>query len=223
MEPKKNKNADLTKKSGMFFAIGLLTSLSLALMAFEWKTYSKGDLMDLGDITDNFEDVIEIQPTEILPPPPPKIQIPQVIEVPDDEVIDEEIDIPDIDFTEDEIIEDISFDEEPAEEEAEAIFLPFEDQAAFPGGKEAWNRFLRKNLKYPKQAIRMGIEGRVFLNFVVAKDGSLSDIKVLRGVGGGCNEEALRVLQNSPKWNPGLQRGNPVKSRMSISIVFKLR
>ena len=224
MELKKNKNADLTKKSGMFLAIGLLTSLSITLMAFEWKSYSKGDLMDLGALTDNFEEMIEIPPTEIPPQSPPKIQTPQLIEIPDDEEIEEEVDIDiDVDLTEDTIIEDIVFDEEPEEEQADDIFLVVEEQASFPSGNKQWTKFLNKNLKYPKQATRMGIDGRVFLSFIVDKDGSLSDINVIRGIGGGCDEEAVRVLKKSPKWNPGRQRGVPVKSRMSISVVFNLK
>lgn len=224
MEAKKTAAADINKKAGFFFAIGLFVSLGVTLFAFELKQYEQGELMDLGMATDDFEELTEIPPTEQPPPPPPKIQQPQIIEIPDDEEIEEEIEIDlDVEITEDEAIEEIVFEEEPEEEVADQIFLVVEEQAGFPGGAEAWGKYLRKNLKYPRQATRMGIEGRVFLSFVVDQQGVLSDIKVARGIGGGADQEAIRVLRNSPKWSPGKQRGRAVKSRMSIQILFKLK
>ena len=92
----------------------------------------------------------------------------------------------------------------------------------FPGGMEAWNEYLRKNLKYPTQARRMGIEGTVYVVFVVNTDGTVQDVELLRGIGGGCDEEALRVVKGAPKWTPGKQRGRPVRVRMRLPIRFKL-
>jgi periplasmic protein TonB len=224
MEAKKTPAADINKKAGFFLAIGLFVSLGITLFAFELKQYEQGELMDLGMATDDFEELTEIPPTEQPPPPPPKIQQPQIIEIPDDEEIEEEIEIDlDVEITEDDTIEEIVFEEEPEEEVAEQIFLVVEEQAAFPGGAAAWGKFLRKNLKYPRQATRMGIEGRVFLSFVVDQQGKISDIQVARGIGGGADQEAVRVLRNSPRWAPGKQRGRAVKSRMSIQILFKLK
>jgi len=224
MEAKKTPEADINKKSGFFLAIGLFVSLGITLFAFEKKQYEAGELMDLGMTTDDFEELTEIPPTEQPPPPPPKIQQPQIIEIPDDEEIEEDIEIDlDVEITEDDAIEEIVFEDAPEEENADEIFLVVEDQAAFPGGPEAWSKFLRKNLKYPRQATRMGIEGRVFLSFVVDQQGKLSDIVVARGIGGGCDQEAMRVLANSPRWAPGKQRGRAVKSRMSIQILFRLK
>lgn len=208
----------------MFLAIGLLVSLGITLAAFEWKKTEAGELMDLGMAPDDFEELTEIPPTEQPPPPPPKIQQPQIIEIPDEEEIEEEIEIDlDVEITEETEVEEIVFEEEPEEEVAEEIFMVVEEQAAFPGGQKAWSKFLKKNLNYPKQAQRMGIEGRVFLSFVVDKAGAISDIAVVRGIGGGCDQEAIRVLEKSPKWSPGKQRGRAVKSRMSIQILFKLK
>lgn len=224
MEAKKTPEADVNKRASLFLAIGLLVSLGITLAAFEYKQYEKGDLMDLGMMTDEFEELTEIPPTEQPPPPPPVIKQPQIIEIPDEEEIEEEIDIDlDMEITEDTEIEEIVFEEEPEEEVADQVFLVVEEQASFPGGNEAWVKFLRKNLKYPRQATRMGIEGKVFLSFIVDTSGSISDIQVIRGIGGGCDEEAKRVLENSPKWSPGKQRGRAVKSRMQIQIVFKLK
>ncbi|WP_339607519.1 energy transducer TonB [uncultured Roseivirga sp.] len=98
-----------------------------------------------------------------------------------------------------------------------------EEYAKFPGGWDEWAKFLNKNFEYPRQAQRSGIEGTVHLSFVVDAKGIISDIEVTRGIGGGCNEEAIRVLKLSPKWTPGKQRGVAVKSRMAIQIKFGLR
>ena len=224
METKKTPEADVNKKVSLFLAIGLLVSLGITLAAFEWKKYDEGELMDLGNLNDDFEELTEIPPTEQPPPPPPKIQQPQIIEIPDEEEIEEEIEIDlDVEITEETEVEEIVFDEEPEEEEADQVFLVVEESAKFPGGMAAWGKFLKKNLKYPRQAARMGIEGKVFLSFTVDQQGSISDIQVLRGISGGCDEEAKRVLLSSPKWSPGKQRGRAVKSKMQIQIVFKLK
>lgn len=224
MEAKKTPEADVNKRASLFLAIGLLVSLGITLAAFEYKKYDEGELMDLGMVADDFEELTEIPPTEQPPPPPPKIQQPQIIEIPDEEEIEEEIEIDlDVEITEETEVEEIVFEEEPEEEVADQVFLVVEEQAAFPGGNAAWVKFLRKNLKYPRQATRMGIEGKVFLSFIVDQAGSISDIQVIRGIGGGCDVEAKRVLSNSPKWSPGKQRGRAVKSRMQIQIVFKLK
>ncbi len=224
MEAKKTPEADLNKKASLFLAIGLLVSLGLTLVAFEWKKSDEGELMDLGMANDDFEELTEIPPTEQPPPPPPKIQQPQIIEIPDEEELEEELEIDlDVEITEETEVEEIVFEEEPEEEVAETIFMVVEESAAFPGGQGEWGKFLNKNLKYPRQATRMGIEGRVFLSFVVDQQGVLSDIQVIRGIGGGCDEEAIRVLKKSPKWAPGRQRGRAVKSRMSIQILFRLK
>lgn len=224
MENKKKVHADLTRKRHLFLVIGLALSLSMTLTAFEWKTFSEGDLMDLGSVPDDFEELVDIPQTIIPPPPPPPVQAPpKLIEVPDDEEID--VELPEIDVTFDEttVLEEIANIEEPEEEVAPEIFLVVEEEAEFPGGDKAWAKFLKKNFKYPRQAQRMGIEGRVFLSFVVDTNGTISDIVVTRGIGGGCDEEAKRVLSKSPHWKPGKQRGVAVKSRMALQIAFRLK
>jgi protein TonB len=82
--------------------------------------------------------------------------------------------------------------------------------------------YVSENLKYPVKASRMDIQGRVFVQFVVEKDGSLTDIQVVKGIGAGCDEEAVRVIKNAPRWEPGKQRGRPVRVKMILPIVFKL-
>ncbi|MBD3749873.1 MAG: TonB family protein [Sphingobacteriales bacterium] len=108
-------------------------------------------------------------------------------------------------------------------EQDNMVFTSVEVLPTFPGGIAAFSKFLQENLKYPALAKANGIEGRVFLNFVVEKDGSLSDIKVVRGIGSGCDEEAVRVLAISPKWNPGVQNGKKVRVSYIIPIFFQTK
>jgi len=223
MELKKNPKISLERKQGMFFNIGLAISLLLMITAFEWRFYDDGSLVDLGQIDDNFEDIMEIPLTEQPPPPPPKIELPKIIEVPDEEEIEEDIDVDlDVEITEETVIEDIVFEEAPEEEVADEIFDIVEDQPAPPGGMAAFYKYIGKHIRYPNQARRMGIEGRVFVQFVVDKKGRLTDVKAIKGIGAGCDEEAVRILKGAPQWKAGKQRGRPVKVRMILPITFKL-
>ncbi|MCZ6899438.1 MAG: energy transducer TonB [Bacteroidetes bacterium] len=223
MEAKKHPEADLTSKSGLFTNVGLVISLLLVIMAFEWKFYDDISVMDLGQVEDNFEDMMDIPPTEQPPPPPPVIQQPQIIEVPDEEEIEDEIEVNlDVEITEETVIEEIVFEEAPEEEVADEIFTVVEDQPTPIGGMSAFYKYIGKKLKYPPQARRMGIEGKVFVQFVVDKDGSITDVKAVKGIGAGCDEEAVRVIGSAPKWKPGKQRGRAVKVRMILPITFKL-
>lgn len=223
MEAKKNPSADLDKKSGMFLNLGLVISLALVITAFEWRFYDDGNTMDLGTVQDNFEDLMEIPPTEQPPPPPPVIQQPEIIEVPDEEEIEEEIDIKmDVEITENTKIEAIVFSDAPEEEEVEEVFTIVEDQPEPPGGMPAFYQYIAKNMQYPAQARRMGVEGKVFVQFVVDKTGQITEVQAVKGIGAGCDEEAVRVISQAAKWKPGKQRGRPVKVRMILPITFKL-
>lgn len=222
MELKKNPNADLTRKTNLFFAIGLVISLLLVIVAFEWKSYEEVSQVDFGALDDDFEEMIEIPITEQPPPPPPKIQQPEIIEVPDEEEIEEEIELDiDLDVQEDAVVEDIVFDDAPAEEPVETIFEVVEEQPEPEGGMEAFYKFVGKELRYPAQANRMGVEGRVFVQFVVDEKGNVSEVKAVKGIGAGCDEEAVRVIKLT-KWKPGKQRGRAVKVRMIMPVMFKL-
>lgn len=224
MEAKKNPNADLSKKTGLFLNIGFVVSLLLVIAAFEWKSYEKSDLLELGQVNDDFEEMTEVPLTQQPPPPPPKIKQPEIIEVPDEEEIEEEIEVDlDVEITEDTEIDEVVFEEPVEEEETDEIFQIVENPASFKGGIGAFYQYVQKNMKYPSQAQRMGLEGKVFVQFVVGKDGKITDVTVLRGIGAGCDEEAIRVLKNSPAWSPGKQRGRPVRQRMVLPITFKLQ
>lgn len=102
------------------------------------------------------------------------------------------------------------------------IFTAVEQEPSFPGGIEQFYRFLQSNIRYPAKAFENNVQGKVFLTFVVEKDGSLTDIKVVRGIGSGCDEEARRVITISPKWKPGIQNGRPVRVQYTMPISFTL-
>jgi protein TonB len=222
MELKKNPKLDYRKKSGLFFNIGLVMSLLLVISAFEWKFVKSVVVVDL-PISDPFEELINVPITDHKIEPPKPMVIHQIIEVKDDEIVE----IDDIPYTLDQLeIADIpvvtDIFEAPPEEVVEQPLVIAETMPSFIGGYEEFYRFVGKNLKYPAQARRIGVEGKVYVNFVVDRDGSLSDINIARGIGAGCDEEVLRIIKMSPKWNPGLQRGNPVRVRMMMPITFRL-
>jgi protein TonB len=104
----------------------------------------------------------------------------------------------------------------------EAIFFVVEVQPEFPGGMDSMYAFIQKNLIYPEKAKAEGIEGRVFITFTIEKDGSVSNVKILRGIGGGCDEAAKEVIEKMPKWKPGTQRGKPVRVQFNLPIKFEL-
>ena len=223
MEPKKTEKADLQNKSFMFFSLGLIVALLLSIMAFTYRVYDDTTAKDLSKNTANNEEILEVPPTQQLPPPPPKIQQPQIIEVPDEKKIEEEIEINmDTEVTEQTKVEEVKIAEVEEKEDPDQIFLVVEETAAPTGGMPAFYEFVGKKLKYPAQARRMGIEGKVFVEFVIERDGSITDVKAIKGIGAGCDEEAVRVLQSAPKWKPGKQRGKPVRQRMVLPIAFKL-
>lgn len=225
MEAKKTPKADLEKKRGLFVQIGLIVALAAMLVAFEWKTYDAMQ-MDLGGRQAEAieEEMIEITQQNKPPPPPAPpptttlINIVQDnIEIEDDFMIDAEAnqltEIPTY------VPPAVTEEEEVAEAE---IFTVVEDQPTFPGGDEARIRFLTNNIKYPQMARENSIQGTVYVTFVVERDGSVTDVRVLRGIGGGCDEEAIRVIKAMPKWNPGKQRGKPVRVQFNMPIKFTL-
>ncbi|WP_084812105.1 energy transducer TonB [Flammeovirga pacifica] len=221
---KKYNDVDISKYSILFGAIGLSLSMLVVLVALEFPSYDEQKLMDLGSLDFDDEEMVDIPVTQQQPPPPPKVTAPVIVEVPDEEEIEDEIEIeiPE-EFDEETVIEEAPEVEEVEEEEVvEEIFEIVEDPAGFPGGMGKFYKWVGKNMKYPSQAKRMGVEGKVYVQFVVDKDGTLTDIKVVRGIGAGCDEAAINVLKKAPKWKPGKQRGRPVKQRMVLPISFKL-
>jgi len=200
-------------------------TLIFLIIVFNWKFYDDGSLVSLDYLeASSFEDMQEIPLTEQPPPPPPNIlQLPTIIEV-SDEVLIEQIDVDmDVEITEEMAIEETIFSDEPLEEElVDEIFDVVEVWPEYKGGIKAFYSFLFKHIKYPNSARRMRIEGKVFVKFVVDKDGSITQAKVIKGIDVSCDNEALRVLNMSPKWKPGKQRGKPVMVNMILPITFKM-
>lgn len=223
---KEIKNKRNKSTSFMLSGISLCLSLLFVIAVFEWRTVDAIPTIDLALNTQNFEDLVDVPMTEQIQKPPVQSQAPAIIEVNDEEVIEEiQVNL-DIEMTEDTRIENVVFTKVESEilpeESAEEIFTIVQEQPSPVGGMKAFYDFVFENLKYPAKASRMGIEGRVFVEFVVERDGSLTDIKVAKGIGGGCDEEAVRVISEAPKWNPGKQRGKAVRVRMIMPIMFKL-
>jgi protein TonB len=225
LEIKKNPNVDLNKKRGLLFSISLVITLSLVLYAFEWKQYDKSVVELTSKQTNVFETMVDVPPTTIPPPPEIIVQQPQLVAVPDEEDIEQEIKfVFDVEVTEDTRVEEYKPVEIPKveEESSDEIFLVVEENAQPQGGISEFYRYVSENIKYPAQARRMRVEGRVFIEFVVGKDGKIFNAYAVKGIGAGCDEEAVRIIMSSPPWSPAKQRGKPVKQRMVLPITFKL-
>ena len=215
------------KSNGLLASsISLCLSLLLVIGVFEWRFVENVSSVNLELNIQDFDDLLDVPQTEQIQKPPVQVSIPKIIEVDDEEIIEEiEVDL-DIEMTEETRIEKVVFSEGNEgiipEEKADEIFTIVEEQPSPKGGIKAFYQFVSSNLEYPQKARRMGLEGRVFVEFVVEKDGSLTDVKIARGIGGGCDEEAIRVISSAPKWHPGKQRGRAVRVRMVMPIMFKI-
>ncbi len=229
MEAKKYKRADINQYRFVFFNIGLIISLGLTYTAFEWKFYDNDGVVAASTISaDTFDEIVEIPPTEQPPPPPPELKNITIIEIEDVAEIEDELEISfDIEMTEDMAINDLpevlDVEEEVEEETSDEIFLIVEEKPHPKGGMATFYEYVNSNLTYPSQALRMGIQGRVFVQFVIEKDGSISQVEVIRGIDSSCNQEAIRVVSGAPAWQPGKQRGKPVRVKMVLPISFKLQ
>jgi periplasmic protein TonB len=230
MELKKTPKADLELKKNVFFMVGLVVSLGIMLVAFEWT--AKPEKADsLGSVNAvNVEDEIipitreqEIKP----PPPPPPPKVIEVLNIVDDDVkIDDELQIEDSEADDKTLINVapvISAPKAEEEEEAAQVFFIVEDMPEFPGGEMALRAYIANAIKYPVIAQENGIQGKVYVTFVVGKDGSVSNATIARGVDPSIDKEALRVVNSLPKWKPGKQRGKPVNVSYTVPINFVLQ
>ena len=215
MKPKKDPKISLENKKGMFFQIGLAITLIAVLISFEWKSYDKSNY-NLGDLNldDMEEEIIPITRQEVKPPPPPPPP-PEIIEIVEDEVeIENEVEIEETDTDEDEIVE--------IEEDDEEFFMVVENMPEFPGGDLGLMKFIQKNVRYPAIAKEYNITGKVYVSFIVDKQGSVTNVKIVRGVDKNLDAEALRVVSLLPKYKPGKQRGKAVRVMFTIPINFTL-
>lgn len=222
-DKRKTAKTNLENKKIIFLEIGLVLALAAVLLAFEWKSFEKIEIDEMAIIMDDSEEeMIEVTQHEKPPPPPAPIQQTTIIEIVDDDVeIEDEIEI-DVEADQDMEVEEFVMVEEEEEEDEAQIFTVVESMPEFPGGELKMKQYLVKNLKYPQMAKESGIQGKVYVTFVVEKNGQVTDVKILRGIGGGCDEEAVRVIKNMPNWNAGKQRGKSVRVQFNMPIVFRL-
>ena len=229
MEIKKSDKANLENKKLLFVEIGLVISLAITLFAFEW-TSTETEVAVLEDTQELVleEEIIPI--TQEAPPPPPAApKIPVLSDQID--IVDDEIEVDDdlfMNLEDDsslgvEIMDYVEVEEEVVEEEA----IPFqlvEEKPSFQGGDaNQFSKWVNSRLEYPEIAKENGVQGRVTLQFTVEKDGSVTKVKVLRGVDPSLDKEAVRVVSMSPKWSPGKQRDRAVPVTYTFPVIFQLR
>lgn len=236
MQLKKNPKADLTKNSSLYFAIGLASVLFISWQAIEWKTYDKTgygyEALNVED--DDDEEVPITEQLKTPPPPPPPPPAPEVIEIVEDEEEVEETVIESTETDQEEIVEVEDIEVEDDFDDVDVPFAVIEDVPIYPGCEkvpksqrracfqEQINKHIRKNFRYPEIAQEMGIQGRVYVQFVIAKDGSITSVR-MRGPDKNLEKEAARIISRLPKMTPGKQRGRAVRVPFSIPITFRLQ
>lgn len=231
---KKYPEADVDGYNSLFIRVGLVIALLFIILAFEWNTYDQ-TVSDLGTLAKAEDTEVEAPQTkqEQLPPPPPP---PPQLKIVEQEVKDEAPKIQESEATEQTAVAPITEAAPEEKSEEPEIFTIVEDMPAFKGCENLSNEtdkktcfdrkimeFVTSNTHYPAIAKENGIQGKVFINFVVGPDGNVKNVKVLRGIGGGCDEEAIRVIQSLPKMQPGKQRGKPVPVQFNLPVFFKLQ
>ena len=230
MEIKKSEKASLENKKLLFVEIGLVVSLAITLFAFEW-TSTETETALLEDTTEILieEEIISTQ-METPPPPPEAPKIPVLSDQID--IVDDEIEIEDDMFMnlEDdaslgvEIMDYVEVVEEEVVEEEAIPFQLVEEKPSFQGGDaNQFSKWVNSRLQYPEIAKENGVQGRVTLQFTVEKDGTVTKVRVLRGVDPSLDKEAVRVVSMSPKWKPGKQRDRAVPVTYTFPVIFQLR
>ena len=228
MEIKKSPKANLEDKRLTFIFMGVIVALAILYTAFEWTqreiTVHEADNEDF-----LIEEEIQIDQTfqeETPPPPPEPEEVPEVIEeikIVEDDVETEEVNFSTEDTKEAVEIKQVVIEEEEEEEEIEEVFLVVEEQPEFPGGMAKLMKYFSDNVRYPVVAAENGIQGRVICQFTVWRDGSIRDIVVVRGVDKSLDKEAVRLIENMPKWKPGKQRGKEVSCKFTVPVSFRLQ
>lgn len=228
MEIKKTPKADIENSKSTSLLIGLTVALGILFAAFEW-SQSEIKIYDeaLQNVVEEDEEMVEVTFRDETPPPPPPPEpetvLSDVIEIKENT---EEVQTADF-STEDDANKGVEIHEvvqqvEEEEPEEQKIHLVVEKMPEFPGGNDAMNRWLSKNIKYPLIAQENNIQGRVVCQFVVNSDGKIVDVQVVRGVEASLDAEAVRVIKSMPAWTPGRQGGKNVRVKYTLPIRFKL-
>jgi periplasmic protein TonB len=228
MNIKKNEKANLENKKTTFFQLGLVVTIALILIAFEWTTTDKKDNM-FADLNEEIIEEEQIPVTEEQEKPqeaPPEVNVTEIFEIVDNDVkIENEVLFFDDQTSADDMVQAYTFVPRTEEVEKEDdVFMIVEDMPTFRGGDvQKFSDWVRERTKYPPIAQENGIQGKVFIGFVVEPDGSVSNVTILRGVDKSLDDEAIRVVKSSPKWVAGKQRGAAVRVRFSITVNFQLQ
>jgi len=233
MTSKKNPQADLNNKSSFYFAIGLFLVLFISWRAIEYKNWDDDGYGYIAlDVDADDDEEIPITEQIKTPPPPPPPPAPEIIEVVEDEEEIEETIIESTETDQEEIVEEVEVVEEDLD--LDVPFAIIEDVPLYPGCERVpksqrrncfqkeIQKHINKNFRYPEIAQEMGIQGRVFVQFTIQKDGSISGIRT-RGPDKNLEKEANRIISKLPRMTPGKQRGRPVRVPFSIPITFKLQ
>ena len=228
MEIKKSPKADLENKKTTNLLIGAILTLSVLFIGFEWSERDKQVATDTGLTEIVFEEEIipitEQEQPKQAPPPPEAPKVEEVLEIMDNDSKVEESTIQASDDTQAAVeVKYTPVEVEEEEVEEEQIFQIVEEPASFPGGIGECMKWLGKNIKYPTISQENGVQGRVIIQFVVNKDGSIVDAQVARGVDPYLDKEALRVVGQMPKWKPGKQRGKEVRVKYTLPVMFRLQ
>ena len=228
MEIKKSPKANLEDKRLTFVFMGLIVALAILYTAFEW---TQREITVHEAVNEDFliEDELQIDQTfqdETPPPPPEPEEVPDVIE--EIKIVEDDVETKDVEFTTEDTkeaveIKQVVIEEEEEEEDIEEVFLVVEESPKFPGGQKALMKYFSDNVRYPVVAAENGIQGRVICQFTVWKDGTIRDIVVVRGVDKSLDREAVRLIENMPKWNPGKQRGKAVSCKFTVPVSFRLQ
>ena len=225
METKKSNKSNLEKYRSMFLQIGVIFALSLSLMALKWKTDKGFDLPEGINISE-YDGDVEIIPITRTPPEvkqPPILPVIHKLVIQDDfsDIIEGEIDFS-VDIDPGDFTNMIPFDDEP-EKYDDTPFIHAENMPEFMGGGlDTFRKFVMSKLEYPQMARDMNIQGTVYIYFVINKEGVLTDLRIMRGVDPLLDNEVLSVVKDTPKWEPGKQRGNPVNVMFNMPVSFKL-
>lgn len=227
MEVKKSPKADLEGKKSTWMLIGYVIVLAFMFVAFEWTERDKviDTSQALVDVVFE-EEIIPItqQPENVPPPPPEAPSVAEVLNIVDDKADVEQTAIASTEDTGEKVeVKYVPVVVEEEEPEEQTIFEVVENMPEFPGGNAALMQFLSKNIKYPTIAQENGTQGRVIVQFVVNKDGSVVDPVVVRSVDPYLDKEALRVIGQMPKWTPGKQRGKAVRVKYTVPVMFRLQ
>ncbi len=228
MESKKSEKANLENKKSLFLQIGFIIALVICLLAFDWTTGQKQESAFEG-MTEQAIEEEQVPVTEELPPeqaPPPEVTVTDLFEiVQNDVMLTTEVTFNDDETSENKVVEiyapvSIGIEEEATEEE---VFVIVEDMPTFRGGDiNKFREWVQKRVRYPELASENGIQGRVYITFVVETTGLVSNVTITRSVDTLLDEAAKEAVEASPRWEPGMQRGRPVRVRYSIPIIFQL-